>query len=104
MQASRSIAVITAAVLLAGCATTFSLGNVHGQLARSADQQQLDTLVCKDQARLAASGTGATVKGFLLGLTIVGAPAGYAMDRQIQRTEFGNCMTAKGYQVTLDRS
>ena len=56
-------------VLLSGCA--FSLGRVHPQEARSADQQQLDTLTCKDQARLADSTPGVFATGFLLGLTIV---------------------------------
>jgi hypothetical protein len=84
--------------LLAGC--TFNLGNVRPQAGRTADQQQLDTLTCKDQAHLTTESTGHQTAYFLLGATIVGAPAALVIDRKVQRKAFADCMTAKGYTVT----
>lgn len=104
MQASRSFAITAAALLLTGCATTFTLGTVHAQPQATAAQQQLDTLVCKDQAAVRAAGAGPQATGFVLGLTVVGLPAARGMDREIQRTEFKNCMALKGYTVTVGRS
>jgi len=86
-------------LLLAGCAT-FPLGTVHAQAGRTADEQQLDILVCKDQAHTKASGAGPQVTGFLLSATLIGAPLGVKMDQQIQRSEFKSCMAAKGYTVS----
>ena len=36
---------------------TFNLGNVRPQAGKTAEQQQLDTLTCKDQASLAVNST-----------------------------------------------
>lgn len=93
------IATFASVVMLAGCAT-FNLGNVHPQTGRTADQQQLDTLTCKDEARLAAESGGQQAKEFLLGFTIVGYPAAIKSDRDKQRFVFTKCMTAKGYAVS----
>lgn len=92
--------ILGTALLLTGCA--FSLGRVQPQAARTADQQQLDTLTCKDSAHLAASTAGAEATGFLLGLTIIGTPLAVGMDRQLQRDEFTKCMAIKGYTVAKD--
>lgn len=89
-----------ATLFLTGCA--FSLGRVQPQASRTPDQQQLDTLTCKDQARLTATQTGPQVTEFLLGATLIGAPLGIGMDRGIQRDEFQKCMAIKGYTVTKD--
>lgn len=86
-------------MLISGCAT-FNLGTVHPQVGRTADQQQLDTLTCKDEARLAAEGGGQQTKEFLLGLTVVGYPAAVASDKAKQRTVFTQCMQGKGYSVS----
>ncbi|HEY1898628.1 MAG TPA: hypothetical protein VGG49_02435 [Steroidobacteraceae bacterium] len=93
-------AIIVVAILTSGCA--FTLGRVQPQGGKTADQQQLDTLVCKDQARVADSGPGVAATGFLLGLTIVGTPLAFSMDRNIQRQEFQKCMAIKGYAVAKD--
>lgn len=85
---------------IAGCGT-FNLGNVRPQAGRTAEQQQLDTLTCKDQASLAANSAGRQTGDFLLGLTIVGAPVAYEMDKAKQRQVFADCMQARGYMVTL---
>lgn len=88
-----------ALVLLAGCGT-FILGNVHPQAGKTAEQQQLDTLACKDQANLAVNSAGRQAGDFLLGFTIVGAPVAYEMDKAKQREVFADCMHGKGYAVT----
>lgn len=85
---------------LAACGT-FSLGNVRSQPGKTAEQQQLDTLTCKDQASLAVNSAGRQTGDFLLGLTIVGAPVAYEMDKAKQRQVFADCMAARGYSVTL---
>jgi hypothetical protein len=84
---------------IAACGT-FTLGNVRPQAGRTAEQQQLDTLTCKDQATLAANSAGRQTGDFLLGLTIVGAPVAYEMDKAKQRQVFADCMKARGYVVT----
>lgn len=94
------IATIASVVLLSGCATSFDLGKVHAQTPRTADQQQLDILTCKDQAVTAANSGGQQAKEFMLGLTVVGYPAAIKSDRDKQRFVFGKCMESKGYSVT----
>ena len=95
-----SIAVVTG--LLTGCGT-FNLGYVQSQAGRTAEQQQLDTLTCKDTARLAAESGDRQVGNFLLGMTIVGAPIAYELDRSKQREVFKECMQGKGYSITSDQ-
>jgi hypothetical protein len=85
---------------ISGCGT-FNLGNVRPQAGRTAEQQQLDTLTCKDQASLAVNSAGRQTGDFLLGMTIVGAPVAYEMDKSKQRQVFADCMQARGYVVTL---
>lgn len=94
------IAAFVSVVLLGGCATNFDLGKVHAQSGRTADQQQLDILTCKDQAHMAAEAGGQQTKEFLLGLTVVGYPAAIKSDRDKQRYVFQQCMGLKGYSVT----
>jgi hypothetical protein len=86
--------------LLTTACGTFNLGNVHPQSNKTADQQQLDTLSCKDQATLAVSSAGRQTGDFLLGLTIVGTPVAYELDKAKQRQVFADCMQARGYSVT----
>jgi hypothetical protein len=95
---TATFAIVTC-LSLCGCAT-FNLGTVKPQAERTADQQQLDTLTCKDQARLAAEAPGEQTREFLLGLTLVGYPLAIMDDRIVQRQAFTTCMTEKGYAVT----
>jgi hypothetical protein len=67
------LALISLPLLTAACGT-YNLGNVRPQATKTADQQQLDTLTCKDQASLAAKSAGRQTADFFLGLTVVGAP------------------------------
>jgi hypothetical protein len=89
--------------LLASAATacgTFTLGNVRPQAGKNADQQQLDTLTCKDQATLAANTAGRQTGDFLLGLTIVGTPFAIEREKAKEREVFAECMQKLGYVVT----
>lgn len=84
---------------LAGCGT-FQLGKTRPKVPKTPEQQQLDGLACKDEARLAAGTTERQAGAFLLGMTIIGTPVAYALDRQKQREVFKTCMEARGYDVT----
>jgi hypothetical protein len=86
---------------VAACGT-FNLGNVSPQTNKTADQQQLDILTCKDKANLAINSAGHQTADFLLGLTIVGAPVAYENDKAKARAVYAECMQARGYAVTLD--
>ena len=54
---------------------------------------------CKDQAKLAANTTGRQTGAFLLGMTIIGAPVAFELEKAKQREVFAQCMTARGYTV-----
>jgi hypothetical protein len=98
MRRTTLLALLTFGVAACG---TFNLGSVRPQVGKTSEQQQLDTLTCKDQANLAANSAGRQTGDFLLGLTIVGAPVAYEMDKAKQRQVFADCMQARGYVVTL---
>jgi hypothetical protein len=92
--AGRSISRLTLlslSMLTAACGT-YNLGNVRPQPNRTADQQQLDMLTCKDQASLAVNSAGHQTANFFLGLTVVGAPVAYANDEARARAVFADCM------------
>lgn len=84
--------------LLVGCGT-FSLGTAIPQSPKTPNEQQLDILDCKDKARLAASAADVQIGAFLLGMTIVGAPAGFELEKSKQREAYKSCMEGKGYRV-----
>jgi hypothetical protein len=83
----------------AGCGSYPLAGNIVAPDNRNAEQQQTDVLVCKDQAKTEANTTGRQTGAFLLGMTIVGAPVAFEMEKSKQREVFADCMTAKGYTV-----
>ena len=85
-------------VFVSGCGT-FSLGTAIPQTTKTPTEQQLDTLDCKDKARLAASAADVQIGAFLLGLTIIGAPAGFELEKSKQRETYKSCMEGKGYRV-----
>ena len=78
---------------------TIELGYVQPMPGRTADQKQSDTLYCKDQASLAANSPGMQIGAFLLGATIIGVPAAYAIEVSTKREVFSDCMQNKGYRV-----
>lgn len=67
-------------LLLAGCGTFQLASSVIPSTPKTQDQQQLDNLGCKDQAKLEANTTGRQTGAFLLGMTIVGAPVAFEME------------------------
>lgn len=83
---------------LTGCGT-FNLGYVKPQAGKTPDQQMLDTLNCKDQARLATDEASNQVANFLLGMTIIGTPLAFETDKAKQRSVFKDCMNGKGYET-----
>jgi hypothetical protein len=99
LATGRVSILVVATVALAGCGTYQLAGSIQA-IGKSAEQQQLDTLTCKDQARLAANTADRQVGAFLLGMTIVGTPVAFELEKAKQREVFASCMTARGYAVT----
>lgn len=95
----RHVLLSVACVALAGCGTFSLASEIVPPKGKTADQQQLDVLACKDQATLAANAGDKQAAEFLLGFTIIGYPAGVQMDRDTQRETFKQCMEARGYTV-----
>lgn len=87
-----------ALALLAACGS-FPLGT-YKSATRTQDQGQLDSLTCTHEADVAANTSGRVVGAFFLGLTIIGTPVAFAMERAKEREVYAACMTAKGYTVT----
>jgi len=97
----RRLTIFAAPLLCVGCGT-FQLANgIYPPAGKSHDQQQTDILVCKDEAKLAANTTERQTGAFLLGMTIVGAPVAFEMEKSKQREVFSQCLTARGYRVTV---
>ena len=86
------------AMILNGCGN-FNLGYVKPQDGKNSQQQQIDTLACQNEAKLAASTAGMQISSFLLGMTLVGYPLVYVLDKSAQRDEFANCLHLRGYAV-----
>lgn len=91
-------AILVAAVLVAGCGS-FPLGRTVPPLTKTAEQHQLDQLTCKDQAFQSANSSERQAGNFLMGLTIVGTPIAWEIEKKHQREVFKNCMEARGYTV-----
>ena len=94
----KTIAAI-AAITLVGCGT-FQLGYVRPSNGQTKEQMQLDMLTCKDNARNAAGTSERHAGAFLLGMTFIGTPLAYELDRAKQREVYGECMQARGYSYT----
>jgi hypothetical protein len=95
----RKTILLVLVCVISGCGT-FNLGNVHPQTGKTAEQQQLDTLTCKDQANLAANTAARQTGDFLLGLTIVGTPFAIEREKAKEREVFAACLQARGYVVS----
>jgi Short C-terminal domain len=93
--------IVSIPLLFTACGTFQLANNIQAPVGKTTDQEQSDILVCKDQAKMAASTAGKQAEGFLLGMTIVGAPAAYDLDKKTQRETFAKCMRAKGYTVQV---
>lgn len=84
---------------IAGCGN-FQLASDIRQPGKSAEQMNLDILLCKDQSNLATNTVGWQVGQFVAGATLVGIPVALDMEKQKKREVFAQCMTAKGYALT----
>lgn len=84
---------------LGGCGTFELASGIHPPSQKTSEQQQTDILVCKDRARNEANTDGRRAGAYLLGLTIIGTPLAYELERAKQREVFSDCMTALGYRV-----
>ena len=96
MKHLLALAVLTA---LAGCGTFPLSGGTRPNVEKTADQHQLDTLVCQEQARAAANTAGRQTGAFLLGLTLIGTPVAFELEKSKQREVFAQCMSARNYTV-----
>lgn len=106
MRQSKKVIISLTVLALTGCGN-FNLGYVHPQAGKSSEQQQLDTLTCKDKAELAANTAGRQTGAFFLGMTIIGLPVAYELDKSKQREVFADCLVARGYKVSsqdIDKS
>jgi hypothetical protein len=83
-------------------ACTFDLGTARAPAGVSQLQLDTDKNTCQHDATIAAHSTGKQIGEFFLGMTIIGIPGAMAIDRSVQRSTYRDCMTTKGYSVTLD--
>lgn len=95
----RSLIVSALALLCTGCGTFPLASAVYPLTVKSQQQQQLDNLACKDQAKLEANTAERQAGAFALGFTIVGLPLAYELERSKQREVYKSCMEARGYRV-----
>ena len=87
------------AISLALSACTIRLPDVIAPPGVSNLHLQTDISACKDRATREAQSTGAKLLAVALGVTIVGAPAGYSMERSALRSAYPKCMSSRGYTV-----
>lgn len=99
MTSTLKILPVLALLSVTAC-TQFSLGFVQPQPGKSTAQMQFDVAVCKNEAFNAAGTPDKQAGAFLLGLTLVGAPVAYELDKATQRSVFRSCMLGLGYVVT----
>lgn len=92
------VVVLCACLAVTACGG-FPLGTVQPQLGKSASDMQLDVAICKDLAFKQAGAPDKQVAAFLMGLTIVGAPVAFEIDKATQRSVFRDCMEGLGYRV-----
>jgi hypothetical protein len=95
----RTVAIGITILTLTGCGTFQLASGVIPLTSKTQEQQQLDNLQCKDQAKLEANTTARQTGAFLLGMTIVGAPVAFEIEKAKQREVFKSCMEAKGYRI-----
>ena len=99
LRTIRLLPILVLPFVVTACGTFPLSKNTIAPAGKTADQHQLDTLVCQDQAKLAVSTAGRQAGNFLLGMTIIGTPVAFELDKAKQREVFAQCMTARGYTV-----
>ncbi|MBX3591575.1 MAG: SHOCT domain-containing protein [Burkholderiaceae bacterium] len=95
----RLAGIMAAMSVLAACGTFQLASHVYPLTNQTQEQMQLDNLSCKDKARLEANTAERQAGAFALGLTIVGAPLAFELEKAKQREVYKACMEAKGYRV-----
>lgn len=95
----RLLPILVLPLFVAACGTFPLSKDTYAPAGKTKDQHQLDILVCQDQAKLAVSTAGRQAGNFLLGMTLIGTPVAYELDKAKQREVFAQCMTARGYTV-----
>ena len=95
----RLVMLVAISAAVSSCGTFPLASGVYPLAPRTTEQQQLDNLNCKDQAKLEANSTERQTGAFLLGLTIIGAPLAFEMEKTKQREVYKTCMEDKGYRV-----
>lgn len=95
----RLFMILPACAVLAACGTFQLASGVTPLSAKTPEQQQLDMLSCKDHAKLEANTAGRQAGNFVLGMTLVGAPLAYELEKKKQREVFKACMERRGYAV-----
>lgn len=95
----RLLPILVLPLIVAACGTFQLASNTLAPAGKTPDQHQMDTLICKDQAELAANTASRQAGAFLLGMTIIGTPVAYELEKSKQREVFAHCMTARGYTV-----
>lgn len=86
-------------LLLTACGTFPLSGGTYPPPGKSGDQARLDNLECSQRAQLEINSSAQQTQSFLLGLTIIGTPLAYELERRKGREVFAACMTDRGYRV-----
>lgn len=91
-----------ACLSLAGCGTFKLASGGTPPVGKTVDQQTMDVLVCKDEARTRSQAADKQARGFALGffLPVVGIAVDYQAQKADQRASFKSCMERRGYSIT----
>lgn len=92
-------AVCVSVVLLTGCGSFQLAASVAPTSPKTPDQMNLDTLLCKDKAKVETNTAGRAVGNFVAGATLVGIPVAVEAEKAKQREVFKQCMESRGYAV-----
>ena len=95
----RLLPILVLPLVVAACGTFPLSKNTIAPAGKTTDQHQLDLLTCQHDAKMAVSTAGRQAGNFLLGMTLIGTPVAYELDKAKQREVFAQCMTARGYTV-----
>jgi hypothetical protein len=88
-------------LLCVGCGEFQLASSIVPNIMKTSEQQQLDVLVCKDQARTESQTAADQARGVALGLglSFLGAAIDYEQQKSDQRRIFKVCMERRGYTV-----
>jgi hypothetical protein len=92
------LAILATSLLCAACGS-YQLGTVRSPPGRTMVERDTAILLCKDEAKNAASTADMQAAGVFLGLTVIGYPAAYGMVKDKERSAFSECMEKRGYTV-----